>query len=37
MLKLVFLVFLIFNDNFFWGEEVLGVGDNNNGLLFLEF
>lgn len=32
MLKSVFSVFLISNDNFFWGEEVLGVGDNNNGL-----
>lgn len=27
-----FSVFLISNDNFFGGEEVLGVGDNNNGL-----
>lgn len=30
MLKLVFLVFLIFNDNFFLGRG--GVGDINNGL-----
>lgn len=27
-----FTVFLISNDNFIFWEEVLGVGDNNNGL-----